>query len=241
MLVPLHLVADVVELDRGAIDRRAGHRDLEFSRQEQEFRVERRPLAKDFRIGPRVGDLVGGDAGEMVGGDVADAVPGSLDGVHLDRREVGEDVRHVLQLRPVELQVLPRGEVAVALVVLSRDVREHPHLLRAERAVGHRDPEHVGVELQVDAVLQAERLELVLVELAGQPPRDLVAELRDAFLDEGVIEFVVAIHDRDPQAASSSTARSLSFECPVVGPSARICSRSRTGTSRAPTRVTSIA
>ena len=81
--------ADVVELDRGAVVLGAGHRDLELARQEDEFRVERRPLAEDLGIGPRVGDLVGGGAGELVGGDVADAVARGLDGVHLDRREVG--------------------------------------------------------------------------------------------------------------------------------------------------------
>ena len=36
--------------------------------------MDRRPLAQDFGIGARIGDLVGGSAGEMVGGDVADAV-----------------------------------------------------------------------------------------------------------------------------------------------------------------------
>ena len=48
-----------------------------------------------------------------------------------------------------------------------------------ERAVGDGDPQHVGVELQIDAVHQPERLELVLGQLAGDAPLDLVAELRD--------------------------------------------------------------
>ena len=97
-LVPPHVIADVVELDRRPIDRRAGHRDLEFARQEQEFRVQRRPLPQDLRIGPRVGDFVGRHAGEMVGGDVADAVARSLDAVHLDLGQFVQDIRHVLQL-----------------------------------------------------------------------------------------------------------------------------------------------
>ena len=42
--------------------------------------------------------------------------------------ELGEDVGHVLELRPVELQVLARGEVAVAPVVVARDVRERAQL-----------------------------------------------------------------------------------------------------------------
>ena len=42
--------------------------------------------------------------------------------MHLHRGELGEDVGHLLEPRPVELQVLARGEVAVAAVVLARDV-----------------------------------------------------------------------------------------------------------------------
>ena len=61
--------------------------------------MDRRPLAQDLGIGPRIGDLVGGGTGEMVGGDVADAVAGGLDRVHLDAGEVGQDRRHVGQLR----------------------------------------------------------------------------------------------------------------------------------------------
>ena len=83
--VALDVQADVVDLDRGAVALGAGDRDLELARQEDEFRMQRRPLPEDLGIGPRIDDLVGGGAGEMVGGDVADAVARGLDGVHLDR------------------------------------------------------------------------------------------------------------------------------------------------------------
>ena len=85
--------ADVVNLDRGAIALGAGDGDLELARQEDELRVQRRPLAENFRVGARVHRLVARRAGEMIGGDVADAVARSLDGVHLDRGEIGEDIR----------------------------------------------------------------------------------------------------------------------------------------------------
>ena len=136
--VALEVEADVVDLDRGAVALRAGDRDLELPRQEDELRMERRPLAENLGIGPRVGDLVARGAGEMVGGDVADAVARGLDGVHLDRGEIGEDVRDVLQRRPVELEVLARGEVAVAAVVFAGDEGEHAKLRRVQRPVGDR-------------------------------------------------------------------------------------------------------
>ncbi len=51
------------------------------------------------------------------------------------------------------------------------------------------------MQLEIDAVHQAERLELVFRDLAGKPPRDLSAELSDALVHELLIEFVVTIHD----------------------------------------------
>ena len=70
--------------------------------------------------------------------------------------------------------------------------------LRVQRAVGNGDAQHVGVQLQIDAVHQPQRPELVLGDLAGQPALDLVAELGDAGIDEIVVEFVVAVHVRLP-------------------------------------------
>ena len=121
----------------------------------------------------------------MVGRDVADAVAAGLDGVHLDAGELGQDVGHVLERRPVELQVLARGEVAVAAVVLARDVRQLAQLPRRQQPVGNGDAQHRRVALDVQAVPQAQRPELVLGELAGEKAPRLVAELRDALVDDG--------------------------------------------------------
>ena len=167
----LQLQADVVHLDGGAVVLGGRHGDLELARQEAELGVQRRPLADDLRVGARIGDLVGGGAGEVVGGDVADAVAGGLDGVHLDLGQLVQDVGDVGELRPVELQVLARGEVAGAAVVGARDVGELAHLARGQRAVGDGDAQHVGVQLQIDAVHEAQRLELVLGQLAATARR----------------------------------------------------------------------
>ena len=50
--------------------------------------------------------------------------------------------------------------MAVAAVVVARDVRQLAQLLRVQRAVGDGDAQHVGVQLQVDAVHQPQRPEL---------------------------------------------------------------------------------
>ena len=171
---------DVVHLDRGAIVRGRRHGDLELARQEGEFRMQRQVLAQNLGPDARVFDLVRRDAGPLVGRDVAHAIAAGLHAVQARAREVGHGVRQLLELDPVELDVLPRREVAVAAIVAARDMREHAHLVGRQRAVGDGDPQHVGVKLQIDAVHQPQRLELVLRQFAAKPPRDLVAKLRDA-------------------------------------------------------------
>jgi hypothetical protein len=129
LVVPLHRVqTDVVDADRGPVVPRAIDRELELARQVGELGMEGRPLAQDLAPDEGVDDLVGGDAGELVGGDVAERVARGLDRVHLHARQLGEDVGHLLEARPVELQVLARREVAVGAVVLARDLGKFSEL-----------------------------------------------------------------------------------------------------------------
>ena len=115
---------DVVHLGGRAVLGRARDGDLELARQVGEFRVQGGPLADDLAVGPRIVDLVARDARHVIGGDVAHAVAAGLDGVHLHAGELGQDVRDVGEIRPVQLQVLPRGEVTITAVVAARDVGE---------------------------------------------------------------------------------------------------------------------
>ena len=98
------------------------------------------------------------------------------------------------QLHPVELEILPRREMAVAAVVFARDKPKLAQLARRKRAVRNGDPHHVGMELEIESVHQPQRLELVLGELARQPARHLAAELFGALVHQPGVEFVVAIH-----------------------------------------------
>ena len=208
LLVLLQDQADVVRAHGRTVGQRTRDRDLELARQVAELGVQGRPLAQQLGPGARVGDLVGGDAGIVVAGDVADAVARGLDGVHLDLGQLAQDRRDVPQLGPVELQVLPGREMAVAAVVLLRDVGELAQLPRAQGAVGDGDPQHVGVELQIEAVLQPQRLELVLAQLARQPALDLVGELRGPLQDELPVELVIAIHGDPHSSAPACPGRS---------------------------------
>ena len=214
--------ADVVHLDRGAILWRRRHGNLELAREVREFRMERRPLADDLGPDARILDFVSRGTGEMIRCHVANAVAAGLDRMHLDRGELTQDLRHVGKTRPVILQVLARREMAIALVELARDVGELVQLARRQRAIGNGHAQHVGVELQVDAVHEPQRLELVFGHLARKAACHLAGELQDALVHRALVKFVVAIHQ---EAACLPRSRR------TVGPAARMISRCLTGLS----------
>ena len=56
-------------------------------------------------------------------------------------------------------------------------------------------PQHVGVHLQIEAVHQPQRLELVFGDFAGQAAAGLQAELARAVRQHLRVEVVVTIHD----------------------------------------------
>jgi len=114
--------------------------------------------------------------------------------MHLDRSQIGQDLRRVFQLEPVELNVLARAEMAIATVVSARDVRQLAYLCAARQTIRDGDAHHVAMHLHVDAVLQTQHAEIVFLQFAVQATLYLVAVLRDALGGQLVIEFVVAVH-----------------------------------------------
>ncbi len=173
---------------------------------------------KDGVLGFRV--LVGGGPGELVRRDIADAIAAGLEGMHLDRRQFGQQIGRLLQLDPVVLDVLARGEMRVIAVVFARNVRQHPQLRPRQRAVRNGDAQHIGVQLQIQAIHQPQRLEGVLGDFIVQAACDLIAKFGDAGVDDGLVIVVVAIHqmastERLPRARSART----------EGPEARTRSR----------------
>ena len=188
--------ADVVHGDRGAVFDGAVEGDLELARQGDELGVEGAPLANDLGKRARIDDLVRRHAGELVGRGIADAVARGLDRVHFHRSQVGQDVRGLFQVDPVELDVLAGREVTIAAVVLARDVGEHAHLRSRQQAVRHGDAQHVGMALHVQAVLQAQRQEFFFGQLIGEAAAYLVAVLGDALAYDEMVVLVVTVHVR---------------------------------------------
>ena len=197
----------IVDRQRRAIVARRADRDLELARQERKFRMQRHMLANELGPDARILDLVRRHAGPLVGGDVAHAIAAGLHAVHADAGEIGHGVGQFLELDPVVLNVLPRGEMPVAAIVAARHMRQHPHLRRRQRTVGDGRAQHVGVELQIHAIHQPQRLEFVLGQFAGQAARDLVAEFRDPFGHQRPVEIVVEVHARQLLRSSAIFAR----------------------------------
>jgi len=116
--------------------------------------------------------------------------------VHLHRRELGVDVRRVFQSRPVELEVLARREMAMAAVEALGNAGQRAQLARRQQALGNRHAQHRRVPLHVQAVLQPQRAELLLVRFAGKKALRLVAEPGNAFIDEPLVDVVMDVRGR---------------------------------------------
>ena len=152
------------------------------------------PLADDFAPRAWVDHFIGGDAGELVGGGVAQAVAAGLDRVHLHGGQLCQDVRNVLECRPVVLDVLAGTDVGVALVVVTGDLRQYADLACVQLAIGHCDTQHGRKTLDIQAVLQAQRAEFFFAQLTGQVAAGLIPELLDAVLDDPLVVLVVYVH-----------------------------------------------
>jgi hypothetical protein len=158
--------------------------------------MQRRPLADDLAPDPRVIDLVRCDTGQVIGRHVPDAIAAGLDGMHLDLGQMRQQVGNVVEARPIVLDVLPRREMAIALVVAARNEGELAHLCRRQFAIRNGDAEHIGMKLQIEAVLQAQRPELFFGQLAGETTCNLATELLGPLAHKSGIKLVVAIHRR---------------------------------------------
>jgi hypothetical protein len=234
------LDADIMELHRRAISVRRNHRDLELARQEAEFGVEAGPLAEQLCIRARIYQLVSSGAGILVRADVADAIAAGLDGVHFHLGEIGQQVWRLFQLDPVVLDVLAGGEMSITAVIFVSDIAQHTHLCSIQSAIGDRDAQHIGVELEVEPVHQPQRLELILRQMAFDPAADLIAEFLDAGIDHRLVKLVIFIHQITQFPASGSAGLRVRSGR-TVGPSARTRSLMWPGRTPVSSRTASIA
>ena len=184
---PLHLLAvdlldlgdeaDVVDLGDRAVGVARREGGLHLPGHQLRGRVADEVAGIGRRVGGDVEGLVVGDAGPRIAGHVADRVPAALAGGEAGLADLTDELGGVGEGDVVDLDVLPRGDVALVerRELLDR-VGKGLHLLRADAAERqlHADHLHVGLALAVDALLEAEADELLLGLLAragSWPPR----------------------------------------------------------------------
>ena len=187
-----------MRLDHGAVIFGPGDRDFEFTAQELELRMVCGPLADQLGIGAGISNLIPRSAGEVIGGDVADRVAGGLDGVQANFAQGIEHIGHVLKLGPVILDVLAGGEMAVTFVPLFGQQGELAHLRGIQRAIRDRHAQHIGMQLQVEPVHQAQRFEFVFGQIACDAAFDLGAKLGVPLRQKGGVKFGILIHLHGP-------------------------------------------
>ena len=114
--------------------------------------------------------------------------------MHLDTGQFAKNCGRFFKLWPVELHVLARGEVPDAAVITAGDFGQFAQLSGRKHAVGNGDTQHRAVTLDVKTVLQAQWAQLIFGEDACVVAVHLVAILRNAFVDDLLVNAVVAIH-----------------------------------------------
>ena len=153
-----------------------------------------RPLPDDLGPDPGILDLIGCRPGKWIRGDIANAISRRLDGMHFKTGKPVQNIWRLDKLDPVELDVLAGGEMPEATVKITGDSGKSTHLRTRQGTVGNRDPQHVGVKLKIQPVLQPQWLELLLGQRAAQPPLYLVTELCGTASDDIMIDSVIAVH-----------------------------------------------
>ena len=180
---------DVVEHRLAAVGGAAGEVDLELAGEPLRQGIAQEERLRRLRPRADVEHLVGARAGKVTTGDVADGVAARLAAGEADRREQAQRLADLLELHEVELHVLAGGEVAPAARVGLGEVAEHLELVGLDAPVRDLHPEHLVVAtlaLAVDALVQAEHAEHVVVDLARDEPASAVFEVRELLLDLGV-------------------------------------------------------
>ena len=149
---------DAVDLRREAAVDAGADRDLVLAGQVDVVRMpgeERVCLLDD---GSRVEELVVRDAGDGAAGDRADGVAAAAEARQPGRVELLEDVGELGEAKVVELHVLARRQLRLALAVVDRELPDRSQLRRREASRGELDAEHEGADLRL-VVVEAPPLE----------------------------------------------------------------------------------
>ncbi|SIN08127.1 Uncharacterised protein [Mycobacteroides abscessus subsp. abscessus] len=157
---------DVVDLVHHVLAGVTGHGGLELARQVGQLGVPDEALLDlpDGRGG--IQDLLGGHSGHGRAEDHAGDVPAGLRRGQAHGLQTPPDLRGVLDLHPVQLDVLPIRDVRGAAAELLGDPRDHAQLLQGQRTAVDAHPHHEVPVLQLGGL-----------QLGGAPAVDAGAAL----------------------------------------------------------------
>ena len=93
--------------------------------------------------------------------------------------------------------------MTVAPVVAPGDIGQLAQLIAVEHAVGDGDPQHRRVTLDIKAVLEPQRLEVVVAEFARLVALNLAGKLRSTLFEARRIEYVRLVHGSSGRASAS--------------------------------------
>ena len=174
--------------DRAVLGGRALERGLDLARHQLRRGVAHEVADVGADVGRRVEDLALEDPGPRVAGDVADRVAAALAGGQVGVRQLADELGGVAQRDVVDLDVLPRRDVALVQRRVLLDHRgERVHLVGRDPTERQLDADHldVGLALPIDALLQAEADVLVLGRLPVEELLRLVVEVVELPGDRG--------------------------------------------------------
>ncbi len=115
--------------------------------------------------------------------------------MHFDLGKIKQCIGNFIKLRPVILDILPGREMSVSLVITTRDIAKLAQLLRAQRSIGNSNAQHVGMQLKVNTVHQAQWAKLVFGNIARKTTFYLFTELLGTFQHQLAVKIIIAIHD----------------------------------------------
>ena len=161
--------ADVVDPGEGVVFGAALEGDLELARQRRRQGMAEEVPRQRLGVWRDVEHLVLGGARVLARGDVAHGVAARLSGRQTLAREKLEGSFGIGELDEMELDVLPRGDVAETARVALGDLRQRVELIAAQHALRDLHADHVQVvlPLAVKAAHQAECPPLVGAQLSA--------------------------------------------------------------------------
>ena len=100
----------------------------------------------------------------MIGCNIANTIARGLNSVHIHICQICENIRNILQPYPVKLHILTGGKMPIAAVIALGNIGQLFHLHAAERPIGDSHPQHIGMKLQIQAILQPQGLKLLFAQ-----------------------------------------------------------------------------